>query len=80
MLFESAVPIVVFKFDGNYSKSGDGTTVTNESADNLDIINKSIDKVSLSHYFDRLNSWLGQILQRDCNFVSVLIYVIDFLS
>lgn len=31
------------------------------------IINKSIEKVSNSVYFDKLNSWLGQNLQKDCS-------------
>lgn len=30
------------------------------------IINKSIEKVANFAYFDKLNSWLGQNLQRDC--------------
>lgn len=36
--------------------------VINEQA----IINKSIEKVANFSYFDKLNSWLGQNLQRDC--------------
>lgn len=31
------------------------------------IIHKSIEKVANSSYFDKLNSWLGQNLQRDCS-------------
>lgn len=35
------------------------------------IINKSIEKVSNFAYFDKLNSWLGQNLQRDCPDISL---------
>lgn len=34
------------------------------------MINKSIEKVSNFAYFDKLNSWLGQNLQRDCSDIS----------
>lgn len=34
------------------------------------MINKSIEKVSNFAYFDKLNSWLGQNLQRDCPDIS----------
>lgn len=82
-MFETAIPVVVFQFDGNVAKlaestssntvastenhknetsSHNGDKSTNEQA----IINKSIEKVANSAYFDKLNSWLGQNLQRDC--------------
>lgn len=35
------------------------------------MINKSIEKVANFAYFDKLNSWLGQNLQRDCPDVSL---------
>lgn len=35
------------------------------------MINRSIEKVSNFAYFDKLNSWLGQNLQRDCPDVSL---------
>lgn len=35
------------------------------------IINKSIEKVANVAYFDKLNSWLGQNLQRDCPDISL---------
>lgn len=86
ILFETAVPVVVFQFDGS---SGDndvleGTvSVTSPQAAPLvnsnasaegegelkatnDPVSKSIEKVSNSSYYDRLNGWLGQILLRDC--------------
>lgn len=47
--------MVVFQFDGSMQQDDE-----NPSAE------KPIDKVSNASYFDRLNSWLGQILQRDC--------------
>uniref|UniRef100_A0A1I8P2F7 Pyridoxal-dependent decarboxylase domain-containing protein 1 n=1 Tax=Stomoxys calcitrans TaxID=35570 RepID=A0A1I8P2F7_STOCA len=64
LLFETAAPVVVFQFDGSV------TVTTNSPPDNdnsrtSDTV-KSLEKVSNASYFDRLNSWLGQILQRDC--------------
>lgn len=47
--------MVVFQFDGSLAQ--DEENPSNE---------KPIDKVTNASYFDRLNSWLGQILQRDC--------------
>lgn len=35
------------------------------------MINKSIEKVANFGYFDKLNSWLGQNLQRDCPEISL---------
>ncbi|XP_058811536.1 pyridoxal-dependent decarboxylase domain-containing protein 1 [Topomyia yanbarensis] len=85
ILFETAVPVVVFQFDGSYS---DGDTIegvgylaaacngngqvteiqTNKEEPKIgrDPIKRSIEKVANSSYYDRLNSWLGQILLRDC--------------
>lgn len=110
LLFEHAIPVVVFQFDGssrdilphppsphpekNESKASntsqnlspaDGSVetppapvesaVTNEE-NSVDvaqqaIINKSIEKVANFAYFDKLNSWLGQNLQRECPDVSL---------
>jgi hypothetical protein len=75
LLFESALPVVVFQFDGNMKMSSSiepGAENINddqkdEEARAMDIITKSIEKVSNASYFDRLNSWLGQILIRDCS-------------
>lgn len=47
--------MVVFQFDGSIAQDEENPTTE-----------KSIDKVTNASYFDRLNSWLGQILQRDC--------------
>ncbi|KAM7349299.1 pyridoxal-dependent decarboxylase domain-containing protein 1 [Cochliomyia hominivorax] len=63
LLFETAASVVVFQFDGS-------TTVTTSTANDNDTSSlegiKSLEKLHNASYFDRLNSWLGQILQRDC--------------
>lgn len=63
LLFETAASVVVLQFDGSI-------TVTTSSTGDNDASNmegvKSLEKLSNASYFDRLNSWLGQILQRDC--------------
>lgn len=80
ILFESAVSVVVFKFNGKY-KSKEATSNVNKAAadpkvssndaketENVDENPQALveDKFEVSPvYFDRLNSWLGQILQRD---------------
>lgn len=105
LLFEHAVPVVVFQFDGSYcspskcdtlsqptapsenvnskvvnesqnDSSEDPSNVTGETnppniekpADSTqqNAINKPVEKVANFAYFDKLNSWLGQNLQRDC--------------
>lgn len=70
VLFETAVPVVVFQFDGTSVKV-EQEVVVSTGDQNQDLtqamINKSIEKVANAAYFDRLNSWLGQIIQRDCN-------------
>lgn len=92
MLFETAVPVVVFQFDGSYATSDTpeyadsvlpppvlsinvandvipilGIQNTDEDSKKVNnSINKVIEKVSNSSYYDRLNGWLGQILLRDC--------------
>lgn len=115
LLFEHAVPVVVFQFDGssrdiqpptpsenakqkvsNASQNAPSesvpsnaavvapgaavvvatsneTTATNTGVDATQqlMINKSIEKVANFAYFDKLNSWLGQNLQRDCPDVSL---------
>lgn len=72
------MPVVVFQFvySGN---DGDGSgdiaaqyqhhNITQQQSDDLlnqSIIHKSIERVANVSYFDKLNSWLGQNLQRDC--------------
>lgn len=116
LLFEHAVPVVVFQFDGNSrdilpqqssppendesktsnaspnvssneSVDASATAPATETADtnaneneNVKIsvdpvqqtmINKSIEKVANFAYFDKLNSWLGQNLQRECSEISL---------
>ena len=64
VLFEASVPTVVFQFDGvPQVQSVDVKTETGEDID--PIVKKTIEKVTNSSYYDRLNSWLGQTLQRD---------------
>ncbi|XP_037936459.1 pyridoxal-dependent decarboxylase domain-containing protein 1-like [Teleopsis dalmanni] len=67
LLFETAAPVVVFQFDGSTTIPINKST---NSADNEQSISetaaKTLEKVNNVSYFDRLNSWLGQILQRDC--------------
>lgn len=94
LLFEHAVPVVVFQFDGssrdilpkqtspseNTEPSAPSTSSTEPAVSNSGpsadsshqtMINKSIEKVANFAYFDKLNSWLGQNLQRDCPDVSL---------
>lgn len=61
---------MVFQFDGSTTVT---TSHTNDN-DNSSLENvKSLEKLQNASYFDRLNSWLGQILQRDCPNVSLII-------
>lgn len=69
---------MVFQFDGNVvlrSSTEDASAAKKDASEQAQsqttaeeqaIINKSIEKVTNSAYFDKLNSWLGQNLQRDC--------------
>ncbi|KAH8303347.1 hypothetical protein KR059_008679 [Drosophila kikkawai] len=71
-LFDAAAPVVAYQFDGSTTIPLGGSsssaaavaaaTAERETADGL----KPLEKVYNASYFDRLNSWLGQILQRDC--------------
>lgn len=70
----------MFQYDGSTSDTDDDTVVNSvdavvvtDNSSNTDpqeltqaIINKSIEKIANISYFDKLNSWLGQNLQRDC--------------
>ena len=71
VLFEASVPTVVFQFDGGPQETNDGTAETGEDID--PIVKKTIEKVTNSSYYDRLNSWLGQTLQRDFSQVNILV-------
>lgn len=51
-----AITVVLFQFDG--SNFAEQTEVG-------DVVQKAIEKVNNASYFDRLNSWLGQTLERD---------------
>ncbi|XP_053684151.1 pyridoxal-dependent decarboxylase domain-containing protein 1 isoform X2 [Sabethes cyaneus] len=92
VLFEAAIPVVVFQFDGSYTNNdtaekadsvlsppimsvhalNEGTSthsLVNAESDSKKAnhtIDRAIEKVSNSSYYDRLNGWLGQILLRDC--------------
>ncbi|XP_017085737.1 pyridoxal-dependent decarboxylase domain-containing protein 1 [Drosophila eugracilis] len=67
-LFDAAAPVVAYQFDGSTtiplggSGSSAAAVAERETAEGL----KPLEKVNNASYFDRLNSWLGQILQRDC--------------
>ncbi|EDV47610.1 pyridoxal-dependent decarboxylase domain-containing protein 1 [Drosophila erecta] len=69
-LFDAAAPVVAYQFDGSTTipLGGSGSTAAaaaaaeRETAEGL----KPLEKINNASYFDRLNSWLGQILQRDC--------------
>lgn len=50
-----------------HNADGNGTINATEQS----IITKSIEKVANFAYFDKLNSWLGQNLQRDCPDISL---------
>lgn len=53
----STVTVVLFQFDGsNFNDMQTGVD---------DVVQKAIEKVNNASYFDRLNSWLGQTLERD---------------
>ena len=54
-----SVTVVLFQFDG--SNIQDNPTVVSGE----DAVKKAIEKVNNASYFDRLNSWLGQTLERD---------------
>lgn len=109
LLFETAIPVVLFQFDNSFhdaipvhthsleqkigddlkqsggksnGNDGDASEATSSVAaaasnapsasasasmlNEQSIIKKSIEKVANFSYFDKLNSWLGQNLQRDC--------------
>ncbi|EDX16384.1 GD24887 [Drosophila simulans] len=67
-LFDAAAPVVAYQFDGSTtiplggSVSSAAAASDRETAEGL----KPLEKINNASYFDRLNSWLGQILQRDC--------------
>lgn len=81
ILFESAIPVVVFQFDGTCAEkdvivnevtvsagSEAGASVESQLPSEVDPKQKdeAANKANNSSYFDRLNGWLGQILLRDC--------------
>jgi len=56
---EIFAPVVVFQFDGSSQEP------SSPSQDREAVVKKAIEKVNNASYFDRLNSWLGQTLERD---------------
>ncbi|BFG00711.1 pyridoxal-dependent decarboxylase domain-containing protein 1 [Drosophila madeirensis] len=65
-LFDAAAPVVAYQFDGSTTIpiSGNLEAAERETAATGGL--KPLEKINNASYFDRLNSWLGQILQRDC--------------
>jgi len=69
-LFDAAAPVVAYQFDGSAtiplgssgSSASAAVAAERETAEGL----RPLEKINNASYFDRLNSWLGQILQRDC--------------
>lgn len=62
--------VVLFQFDGsNFAET--------PAAGGDDVVQKAIEKVNNASYFDRLNSWLGQTLERD--FPQVQLSLMDHL-
>lgn len=55
----STVTVVLFQFDGSNFQDNP------EAVSGDDVVKKAIEKVNNASYFDRLNSWLGQTLERD---------------
>lgn len=73
-LFDAAAPVVAYQFDGSTtiplggSGSSSAAAAAAAAVADRDVVDglKPLEKVNNASYFDRLNSWLGQILQRDC--------------
>lgn len=61
------ITVVLFQFDGS--------NVQDVADEATDVAKKTIEKVNYASYFDRLNSWLGQTLERD--FPQVQLSLID---
>ncbi|XP_053678081.1 pyridoxal-dependent decarboxylase domain-containing protein 1 [Anopheles nili] len=76
MLFELGVPTVLFQFDGrtsgrNGSKSDPNPSTDTEAAQSEQEGDGTEKNPSNAQYYERLNSWLGQILLRDCSPLSL---------
>ena len=58
---------VVFQFGGSIIEpKANEVEILTETGNAVDpIVKKTIEKINNSSYYDRLNSWLGQTLQRD---------------
>lgn len=58
---------VVFQFGGSIIEhNANEVEISTETGNTVDpIVKKTIEKINNSSYYDRLNSWLGQTLQRD---------------
>lgn len=56
---------MVFQFDGNCTKESTTTTTTLDDTSANTNETKILEKANNASYYDRLNSWLGQILQRN---------------
>uniref|UniRef100_A0A182PUA9 Pyridoxal-dependent decarboxylase domain-containing protein 1 n=1 Tax=Anopheles epiroticus TaxID=199890 RepID=A0A182PUA9_9DIPT len=86
MLFDHSIPVLLFQFDGhtdarNRTESdgeqgvADTTNTTTEAGFHNDAAalgRQMVEKnPTNAQYYDRLNSWLGQILLRDCGQLSL---------
>uniref|UniRef100_A0A182VVG1 Pyridoxal-dependent decarboxylase domain-containing protein 1 n=1 Tax=Anopheles minimus TaxID=112268 RepID=A0A182VVG1_9DIPT len=84
MLFDQSIPVLLFQFDGHTDRrnrteldSGQTTAKAAETATNatdaelIPAMHNVGKNPSNAQYYDRLNSWLGQILLRDCGQLSL---------
>uniref|UniRef100_A0A182MVF9 Pyridoxal-dependent decarboxylase domain-containing protein 1 n=1 Tax=Anopheles culicifacies TaxID=139723 RepID=A0A182MVF9_9DIPT len=84
ILFNHSIPVLLFQFDGRTGRrnrtephSGEATTKATATAANATDaepkhVMQNVEKnPSNAQYYDRLNSWLGQILLRDCGQLSL---------
>lgn len=71
-LLVTAASVVVFQFDGSSSPASTkdqqdlNSTSSSTDATKGASYSKTVEKLTNASYYDRLNSWLGQIIQRDC--------------
>ncbi|XP_053661280.1 pyridoxal-dependent decarboxylase domain-containing protein 1 [Anopheles marshallii] len=77
ILFDQSIPVLLFQFDGhtdrrNRTEPESEQTATKEADAEPKPDTQNVEKtVSNAQYYDRLNSWLGQILLRDCGQLSL---------
>ncbi|XP_049278108.1 pyridoxal-dependent decarboxylase domain-containing protein 1 [Anopheles funestus] len=86
MLFEQSIPVLLFQFDGHTDRrnrtESDTEQTTAKAIETMSAtpspdaepkpVTQNVEKTSSNaQYYDRLNSWLGQILLRDCGQLSL---------